>query len=1108
VPVRVGVFGETRVEVPGDDDAPHWVEAGARKPRSIVAALALEPGRPLDADRLADLVWAGDPPRAPHGALHAYISRLRRILAPGSLETTDHGYLLRVAPADVDTHAFAAAVRRGVAALEPLRARAPWPDRTLVATHVDELDLALASWTGRPYADLGEHPDVDAERAALDHLRVAGEQARVLGLLALGEHAGVLSATESAVAAHPLVERWWALHALALTRSGRQADALAALRQVRELLADELGLDPGPELRELEAAILRQDPQLQQTLEQSPVTAPVPEPVITPQAVGVGRRAEQHALADLVERAAAGRSGTALLVGEPGIGKSWLLDRVATYAADHGFTVGRGRCSQDDGAPPLWPWLQVLRDLDAGTSLADLVQPESPGESAARLAFETSDRIAEALLAAAAEKPVLVLLDDLHWADDATLRTLRHVLDVLPTDSRLLVVGTRRVHPEPTGAAALVAEAFARRHALRLDLAGLDREDAAELARSVSPRHVTIVETAAWHQRSGGNPFFVVELARLGDTGDDVPVSVREVVGRRFEGLPARAVDTLRFAAALGRWFRPEVLAVAAARDVDEVLDDLEVARSAGLVDEDESGEFAFAHALTRDAVLRTMPPNRRARLHAELARVLESDAEVRRWYDAAELTADLALQWLAAGPSHVDRAWPAARAAADLAHALSSYRDAMDLRRAAVEAHRRAAGPDETERFALLRELAREASYAAQWPEVVAASFEAVALARTLGSPELVAEAAAGITTYTVWTPHDWMELFEDVVDDLRWALATLPEDDSVARCRLLLSLAVELYYDVGAIAERQALVEAGLALARRLGDPQVLWWATRAAYIASWSPSFTEQRIAWGEEGLVAARETGDRAAEAVTLVCLANDHLELGDMDAWERLSAEADALSRHERLPYVLFTLRWVESTLEALRGHPEERDRRIAQIAEVVPDVAVPSIELMVPAMAVISRMWEREISQYVEPLQMMAAMSPMSRATMHALLGRAAGPDVVRASLDQQPYEEPLELWQSLMTACCEAEAASHVGDVALARRVKPMMERFPDRNALAGVAVVFGPVAGYLALAEATLGDHAAAARWADRAVELADERGFPPYRDWLLAHRSRLGF
>ncbi len=250
--MRVGVFGASRVEVTGDDGEPRWVEAGARKPRSIVAALVLEPGRPVGADRLADLVWAGDPPRAPHGALHAYISRLRRVLEPGVLETTDHGYVLRVDPADVDVHAFAADVRRVTTALAPLATQlgsgdaGGWPDRADVAAQVETLEAALGAWTGRPYADLGDHPDVDAERAALDQLRLSAEQTRVLGLLALGEHAGLLSVTESSVAAHPLQERWWGLHALALTRAGRQADALAALRQVRELLADELGLDPGP----------------------------------------------------------------------------------------------------------------------------------------------------------------------------------------------------------------------------------------------------------------------------------------------------------------------------------------------------------------------------------------------------------------------------------------------------------------------------------------------------------------------------------------------------------------------------------------------------------------------------------------------------------------------------------------------------------------------------------------------------------------------------------------------------------------------------------------------------------------------------------------------
>ena len=725
------------------------------------------------------------------------------------------------------------------------------------------------------------------------------------------------------------------------------------------------------------------------------------------------------------------------------------------------------------------------------------------------MAFETADGIADALLATAAERPVLVVLDDLHWSDEATLRTLRHVLDVVPEPARLVVVGARRAHPEPTGVASLAAEAFARRHALRLELSGLDRNDAGELARSVSTRHLTPGQTSAWHERAGGNPFFLVELARLGAVeSDQVPATVREVVARRLDALPAAALDSLRVAAAVGRRFRAEVVATAAARDIEQVLDDLDVAHADGLVAEDDSGEYAFAHALTRDAVLRTMAPGRRARLHADVARVLESDETARRWFDPDQLTAELARQWLAAGPSHADRAWSAARAAADQAHGLSSYLDAMDLRGAAVEAHRRAADADQADRYELLVELARDAAYAAQWPVVVDACFEAMALGRQLGAPDRVADAAAGLTTYVVWTPHDWEQVVEDAVDDLRWALATLPEDDSPARCRLLLALAVELYYDAGAVAERRALVEAGLALARRLGDPALLWWATRAAYVASWSPSFTEARVAWAEEGLAAARASGDLAAEAVTLVSLGNDLLELGRPDEWDRLSAEAGAIARRERLPYVLFTICWVQTSLESLRGNLEERDRLLAEMDGLVTQVAVPSVELMVPAMSVVARMWEPALAQLVEPLMLMGSMAPMARPTVHALLGRAGRVDLVRSTMTAEPYVERLELWQTLLAAAFDAEGASYIGDTATAARSVEVLAPYVDRMAVAGVAVAIGPAAGYLALAEATLGDLVAATQHADHALALADAWRLPAYRDWLLDHRARLGF
>ena len=248
----------------------------ARKPRSILAALALTPGSTTSADRLVDLVWGGDPPAGAHGTLHAYISGLRRVLEPDLaprarptvLVTTDDGYRLDLDPTHVDAVAFSREVRARHGALAPLWSQlttgpdASWPSRDEVGAHVEALEEALRTWTGTAYADLGDHPDVLADRAALDELRATAQEDTALGLLALGEHAAVLAATEQAGGRHPLRERTRSLQALALVRTGRQVEALEVLRAYRELLADELGLDPGPEVQALEEAVLRQSPTL------------------------------------------------------------------------------------------------------------------------------------------------------------------------------------------------------------------------------------------------------------------------------------------------------------------------------------------------------------------------------------------------------------------------------------------------------------------------------------------------------------------------------------------------------------------------------------------------------------------------------------------------------------------------------------------------------------------------------------------------------------------------------------------------------------------------------------------------------------------------------
>ena len=295
VRVRICVLGGCRVL----DDAGAELDLGSRKPRSVVTALALTPGRPVSADTLADLVWGGEPPRTAPGSLHAYLSGLRRVLEPerpvrgaaSVIETTDHGYVLRVPPPrSTPTRSPRRYARPGGCwrrwrpssrpAPDPTgrRARRSWP-RSTVSTPRSRCGRGSRTPTS---------PTTPTSRPSgrrSTSLRAGGEEARLLALLALGDHAGVLATTESATARHPLSEGLWATHALALARAGRQADALEALRTVRTTLAEELGIDPGPRLRALESAVLRQSPEIERTL-----AAPVSRPAVAAGPPPRGRR--------------------------------------------------------------------------------------------------------------------------------------------------------------------------------------------------------------------------------------------------------------------------------------------------------------------------------------------------------------------------------------------------------------------------------------------------------------------------------------------------------------------------------------------------------------------------------------------------------------------------------------------------------------------------------------------------------------------------------------------------------------------------------------------------------------------------------------------------
>src|SRR5918996_1434670 len=228
------------------------VALGGAKPRALLAALALEPSTPVSHDLLVEALWPGTPPEtAPH-AVQVYVSQLRKALGGELISRSGQGYVLELDPKQVDAQRFARLVGEG-------RELLAGGDLAAASTVLRE---ALALWRGPALADFVYEPFAQTEIARLEELRLDAVEARIDADLALGRHADLVAELEALVHAHPLREHPRAQLMLALYRSGRQAEALAAYRAARELLVEELGIEPGPELRELEGAILRQDESL------------------------------------------------------------------------------------------------------------------------------------------------------------------------------------------------------------------------------------------------------------------------------------------------------------------------------------------------------------------------------------------------------------------------------------------------------------------------------------------------------------------------------------------------------------------------------------------------------------------------------------------------------------------------------------------------------------------------------------------------------------------------------------------------------------------------------------------------------------------------------
>ncbi|GHH68833.1 ATPase AAA [Streptosporangium violaceochromogenes] len=819
------------VGVVADDGTP--LDIGPYQQRTVLALCVLAAPRPVGIPRVIDALWEGSPTPGALNTVQGYVSKLRRVLEPGRkravppsiLVSRAGGYALDVPAAALDL----GRARRHAAEGRRLRAEG---DHEAAGR---ELRLALAEWRGETLTDFAGASWAGEEIAHLAEFRLALREEAAEADLALGRGAALTGELGRLVAAHPFRERLRALTAHALYQAGRQADALAVLAEGRRLLVDDLGLDPDPGSREMERRILAQDPAL------TPRTSAAPSPVTPTPTAATPRLVGRDAEAGVLEAAVAEEGHrVVLLAGEPGIGKTSLAEQAAATARALGHRVVWGRCWDGGGAPPFWPWTQAAQELTGGN--------DGTGRLAGGGRFQFYEAFARLL---DGHGRVLVVLDDLQWADASSLRLLEF-LAATRSCPRLTVVATYRdTDVRPGGPLERTLGALARLpHVRRLSLRGLGEEDVrAYLGRAGADPG----RAGEMGRLTAGNPFFLGEVLRLGQT----PAALSDVVRDRMASLPPGTEEVLTVAALLGRQAPADLLIQAVELPRERVLDIVDAAVRARLLAEGEGPVCRFVHDIVRDVLREALPPLRRRRLHERIAEVLERRSgtrltEIAHHYRESLLTARTAGKAV----GYTRRA--AAQATAQFAH-----EDAVEHLEQAIALVGRLPRTDDALRCDLLLDLA-EAQAAAGMSVAAHASLEAAAeIAEGLGDDNRLARAVLGFSDPISLAMYEETTGIGGLAARVERVLASGPAGDSPWRAQLLAAAAM-----TGAttrpVESTAATAREAVRLARRTGDDRTLARALITWEILSRADRDHDRRRAVIDEIIEIGRRTGDLVTE----------------------------------------------------------------------------------------------------------------------------------------------------------------------------------------------------------------------------------------------------
>jgi class 3 adenylate cyclase len=820
--------------------------------------------------------------------------------------------------------------------------------------------------------------------------------------------------------------------------------------------------------------------------------------------VFVGREPEVAKLRTALDDALSGRGRLVLLSGEPGIGKTRCSDELATYARLRGAQVLTGRCYESEGAPAYWPWVQVVRsyahsrdpddlrsELGSGASVIAQVVPEvgarvvgleaPPAMEPEQARFRLFDSITAFLKNAAQRQPLLLVLDDLHWADEPSLLLLRYLASEM-TVARIVVVATYRDvelgrhHP----LAATLAELARQAVTSRIPLHGLGREDVDRYLEITAGHAPAPGLTDAVYEETEGNPFFLAEVVRLLaadgrlDAGRPdrwsvtIPQGVREVIGRRLEHLDDATNEMLTVAAVCGRTFALGSLVEVSEWPEAEVLTALDEAIGARLVAEvpGAATRFSFAHALIRETIYDELTVNRRIRLHRKIALALEPTTNRNNQAAVAELAHHFAM---AAPGGDVERAVLYAEQAARLADAALAYEEAARFYAMAAQSLEMVEPVDNARCADLMLGVGRAYKRAGDIDQARDAFRAAFALGRTLGDADLMARSALGFGRPGLQagiTDEESLALAGE-------ALAALGSGSSAMRARLLGRIAADHYF---LDRERMGEIAAeAVQVAREAGDQGALGYALLMAVIAG---DGLPAKLLMSTEAIGASLAAGDKDTATLSRLyrvwgLLLIDEVEEAHAEI-ERFEIAAEELQQ----PMYLWHRHWFRTSQALFEGRFAE-GLQLADEALVLGE-RVSSIDARQGH--AMQRFVARRTMADLEPLGNTLASLWDELPTMPIYLGALA---VVRgeqgrkheaaALLAQLAAELPSMRTDAfrLSTLGLAAEAAVAVDDCPLATIVLEALRVEPAANLIFGACGAYlGPRSRYVGLAALGAGE------------------------------------